>query len=164
MAENEQAPDPASLEPTLHARYQVSPLGRWHPVPVLGLAVLNLIVVVMVATAGVGLTVVPAVVVLGGMALAILWFWGFQIATVLVLDGDTIQWASVLRRGTIPVAELTAVRPSRAQFRLVVFERTTGAGQLVLGGATLAPFVATLCQMRPDLPVDLPTLGARARS
>lgn len=156
-------PEPVAPPPVLAASYRVSPLGRWHAAPVLGLAVLNLVVLAGAAASGVGLALVPAAVVLGGVAVAIVWFWGVKIATTLDFDGAVVRWTSVLRRGEIPVGELAVIRPSRAQFRLVVFERVDGRGCLVLGGPPLAAFVAALRHVRPDLAVDLPALGARPR-
>lgn len=133
---------------------RAGPLGRHHALPVLLLALCNVVAfaALLVRGSNSATGLVAASVIAAGV-LPILWWWGVRVATVARLDGDRLTWASPLRKGALPLGELRAVRRARIGLGHVVLDAANGRTVVVLGGRHTGSFLRSLSAVAPDVQI-----------
>ncbi len=133
---------------------RAGPLGRHHALPVLLLALCNVVAfaALLVRGSNSATGLVAAAVIAAGV-LPILWWWGVRVATLVRLDGERLTWASPLRRGALPLGELRAVRRARFGLGHVVLVATDDRTVVILGGRRTGSFLRSLSAVAPDVEI-----------
>lgn len=145
---------------TAAVELRAGPLGRHHALPVLALAVCNVVafaaLLIRGSNSAAGLV---AGTVIAAAVLPVLWWWGARVATVVRIDDDRITWASPLRRGGADLADLTVVRRARLGLGHVVIETAREHGTVVLGGRHAGSFFRVLEARAPHVDISNAVLG-----
>lgn len=134
--------------------FRAGPLGRYHALPVLLLAICNVVAFALLLVRGsrstAGLIVASAIT---AAVLPVLWWWGLRVATLLHVEGDRLRWSAPLRTGSVPIDALVTALPARFGFGHLVLRTRSGSGVVVLGGRRVGPFLEGLAALAPDLDV-----------
>jgi hypothetical protein len=133
--------------------YRPAFIGRWFffvLFGVLGIATVRLIVSVITGDESYS---DPLVVF---WLFALCWnayWWLFRIVYSLTLRNGALEWEAPLRRGRIPITDLTAFCPMRLLPTVVAIKHTGGRSLLVMPGKGIADLAAAVRRSRPDLDI-----------
>jgi hypothetical protein len=83
----------------------------------------------------------------------------FRIVYSLTVRGGIVEWEAPLRRGCIPVADLTAFRPMTLLRTVVVIKHAGGRPLLVMPRKGISGLAAEVREARPDLDIRVGLAG-----
>jgi hypothetical protein len=83
-----------------------------------------------------------------------LYYWGFQTTYKLQLRGGDLQWFKPFARGTVPVADITAVATSSTFGRRAYIMLKSGKKLVVRNFKGFERFLADLLEENPEIAVD----------
>jgi hypothetical protein len=82
------------------------------------------------------------------------YWWLWRVAVRLELTDRTLEWRTEIRSGSIPIADIQAVRPSRMGPNLAVFDVSDGQPLMAITAKGFQAFLDDLAQQAPGLPIS----------
>lgn len=139
--------------------YRPAFVGRWFFLMLFGMfGVAAVMLLVQVARGEESLTDPVVLFWFAALAWNAYW-WLFRVVYSLKLRDGVLEWEAPLRRGRIPVTDLTALRPMRLLPNVIVVRHRGGQPLLVLPAKGMADFAAEVRRSRPDLAVRIGPVG-----
>jgi len=139
--------------------YRPALIGRWFFLMLFGLfAAMAVVLIVLAITGDDG----PSAPFLLFWLVALGWnayWWLFRVAFSLTVSNGALEWEAPLRRGRVPITELTAFRPMKLLPNVLVIKHTGGRPLLVMPGKGIADLATAIAGSRPDLEVRVGSMG-----
>ena len=83
------------------------------------------------------------------------YWWIFRVTFALKVEGDRLYWQGAFRAGSLPLTDISRLRPSGFGSAIEVIESTDGSTILVWTRRGFGSFCQALQSRRPDLQVRL---------
>ena len=139
--------------------YRPALIDRWFFLMLFGLLVAMAVVFIVLAITG---DDGPSAPFLLFWLFALGWnayWWLFRVAFSLTIGNGVLEWEAPLRRGRIPVTELTAFRPMKLLPNVVLISHTGGRPLLVMPRKGIVDLASAIGRSRPDLEVRVGPKG-----